>query len=113
MLNMLAQVGGDPHSGLGSTLAPWANLTAVGALIFFMGWILVKALPKILEAQQTRDKLFTESIAHVVSRAEAQQEIQRQHDEKQTERIVEAVDGLGQEVRQYANGRDRSSGGGR
>ena len=92
----------DPTSGLGNTLAPWANLTAVGALIFFLGFILVRALPRVLEAQEKRDRLFTDALANVVDRAEAQAQLQREHDEKRTERLEKKLDDL-----TYANGRDR------
>ena len=94
----------DPTSGLGPALAPWANLTAVASLIFFLGWILVRALPRILEAQQTRDKLFADSIGHVVARFEAQQQLQREHDERQTDRLEVAI--------WSARGADRKSNGG-
>lgn len=108
MVVLLAQV--DPTSGLGATLAPWANLTAVGALIFFLGWILVRAMPRIMDGQQKRDQLFADSLAGVVSRAEERDRLTREHNEAQVNRIIDRIDGLGCAAH---NGRDRVTNGGR
>lgn len=92
MNGILAQV--DPTSGLGTTLAPWANLTAVAALIFFLGWLLVRTLPRIMDAQRQRDQLFADTMAHVVARGEERDRLTREHNERQVNRLLDRMESL-------------------
>jgi len=113
--------------------SPYANLTAVLALIVFLGGILFRAFPQavnlILTWMGKRDELhaktleaFTLSLAHIVDRMETQRQLDRETTSRQVAglhqaidtnaaRNREAIDDLGTEIRNYANGRDRTKGG--
>ena len=90
-----------------ATIAPWIQLGFAGA---FAAYLLMKTIPRMEDRADKRDATFADALSHVIDRHEAQQQLQREHNERQSARLHEAINDLGAEMRGHVAANGHSGG---